>query len=95
MKKRNEFDINHYKFLCDVYEAELKSSIKNQQSIDHCLSSLREYLDKCGFRMKKPQYRFVLEDISTHKYLPSTTVTKKTVTYEVKEILNPLFRKSA
>ncbi len=93
MKKIIDFDMKHYKFLCSIYEAELKNDHKNHQSADHCLNLIRKYLDKCGFKMPKPKYKFVLGDVRTHKYLPSTT--EKTINFKIKEILNPLFRKFA
>jgi hypothetical protein len=90
MKQKNEFDINHYQFLCRVYEEEVKNDQKNHQAAEHCLNLLRKYLDKCGFKMPKPKYRFILENVITHKYLPSET--EKTVNFKIKEILNPAFR---
>jgi len=83
------FNIKRYMKLSDSLIHEKRFG--DCDSVKFSLKEIRDYLDKCGFKMPQPFYKYDPEDKRTWKYLESQTNRLANGSFRVKQVLNPEF----
>jgi hypothetical protein len=84
-----KFNINKY---IDLKNKHISEKIQGDvESIRKSLEAIRDYLDKCGYAMPEPFYKYDPDKKETWKYLESLTGRLSNGDFRVKEVLNPEF----
>jgi hypothetical protein len=86
--KEEKFNWNHYILLRNAHIA---SKDLSKAEYESALDAVKSYLDKFGFKMPIPLYKFDIENTKTWYYLDNMVSGDRFTEFRVRPIINPHF----